>query len=863
MKTVLLVDTHALLHRSYHALPPMTTAAGEPVNAVYGFVTTTLKAIEEFKPEVVVACTDMPGGTKRAESFEDYKANRGEIDGDLVSQFPLVEEFCSLSQIPFVGLAGYEADDCIGTLAGKFEKEGYRVIVLSGDSDLLQLVSKNIEVYLLRRSLADMKLYGVSETLEKYGFAHDLIPEYKGLAGDTSDNIPGVKGVGPKTATDLIQKYGNLEGIYEHIDETKGALRTRLETDKENAFLSRTLGTIHTDLDIALPDTVDFIPTQMLPGLARFEFKKLAEKIQKSAAKPTKGKGKKSEEASEDSSMSLLDALVPDQTTDVTDILTEFLERLVHTRPTFVTHDAAAHTIALGQGAHEGKCRYQDASVSSKKALQHFLTSKESPKVLWDAKGVSHALGYSIRPVADDLHILCHLVLERVPVDFDAFLGLYEGTGTLAKMATGLSDLHTRLAAISASQPKEFTATRLYREVELPLIDILYRMEVAGILLNPTALATIAEALHKEVKQLTKKIYDQSGVEFNIASPKQLAEILFDTLKIPAAGVKKGKTGYSTAAGELEKLRMYPIVPLIEEYREVTKLLNTYVETLPFYQAADGRIHTTFDTVGAATGRLSSTDPNLQNIPIRSIWGARIRSAFVAPPGKSLVSVDYSQIELRIAAHLSGDSGMTAAFLANEDIHRTTAALVYDKAPAEVTDDERRTAKALNFGILYGMGSFGFAASAGIEQSAARDFITKYFERFPGVKKFMEHMKELVREHGYVETACGRRRYLPEIHAANRMMVAGAERIAINLPVQGLEADIMKIAMIAVDEVIAKEFATSATLLLQVHDELLFEVDNEALVVFTPRIQEVMAAVYPLSVPLSTSSGSAADWGSI
>ena len=863
MKTVLLVDTHALLHRSYHALPPMTTAAGEPVNAVYGFVTTTLKAIEEFKPDTVVACTDMPGGTKRAESFEDYKANRGEIDGDLVSQFPLVEEFCTLSNIPFVGLAGYEADDCIGTLAQKFEKEDYRVIALSGDSDLLQLVSKNIEVYLLRRSLADMKLYGVAETLEKYGFAHDLIPEYKGLAGDTSDNIPGVKGVGPKTATDLIQKYGNLEGIYEHIDEMKGALKTRLETDKENAFISRTLGTIHTDLDIALPDTADFVPTQMLPGLARFEFKKLAEKIQKSAAKHIKGKGKKSEEVAEDPSMSLLDALVPDQTTDVTDTLAEFLQTLKPEHAVFITHDASTHTIALGQGVLEGKCRYQDASQAAQKALQHFLTSVGSPKVLWDAKGVSHALGYSIQGVADDLRILCHLVLERVPGDFDTFLGLYEGASALAKMATAEADLHQKLKTISATQDPAFTATKLYTEVELPLIDVLYRMEVAGILLDPPALATIATALHKEVKQLTKKIYDQSGVEFNIASPKQLADILFETLKLPTAGVKKGKTGYSTAAGELEKLRMYPIIPMVEEYREVTKLLNTYVETLPLYQAADGRIHTTFDTVGAATGRLSSTDPNLQNIPIKSAWGGRVRSAFIAPKGRVLVSVDYSQIELRIAAHLSGDTNMTAAFISGEDIHRTTAALVADKAPADVTDDERRQAKALNFGILYGMGAYGFAASAGIEQSAARDFITKYFERFPGVKKFMEHMKELVRDQGYVETACGRRRYLPEIHAANRMMVAGAERIAINLPVQGLEADIMKIAMIAVDQVIQKEFADTAVLLLQVHDELLFEVDEAVVEAFTERVESVMGAVYPMSVPLTTSSGSAADWGSI
>lgn len=871
-KTLVLLDGNALIHRSYHALPPMTTKAGESVNAVYGFTTTLFSVLEKFKPEYIAASFDLPGGTFRDELYKEYKATRVAAPDDLYAQIPRVKELVQAFNIPIYEQAGFEADDCVGTLARQAEVAGVNVIIVTGDTDTLQLVTDQVKVFTLRKGIKDMVLFGPAEVEAKYGFKAEHLIDYKGLRGDSSDNIPGVKGVGEKTATELIQQLGSLENIYAHLDEVKPKVREKLEADRDIAYLSKKLGTIDTKapvtLDLEKTVAHDFDHEVVKKFLRDLEFFSLLKRVPgettplASTIVPTKKKSAKK-------SLLIVDEKVLD----------EFLESVKGKLVAVMLKEKDAslfgggmEAVALAVEGEEGREIEWNEITSSK--LRSFLGDAKQKKLVYDWKGMWHVLARfdaSLQGVVADLLLSAYVLGESGKLDletlFETYLSRSVGAGNLVENTQGLLLIHraleTELKKVCEDQLPEKNVLTILNDMELPLVPVLFAMEEAGITLKKEVFTELSQEIDANLKKVEQEIHKLAGRDFNVNSPKQLAEILFVDLAIPTENIKKNKTGFSTASTELEKLRAeYPIVALIEEYRELFKLKTTYVDVLPGMVAEDGRLHTRYDQAVAATGRLSSNDPNLQNIPIRTEWGQRMRTGFVAAPGKKLVGVDYSQIELRIAAHLSNDETMIEAFRNNEDIHRTTASIVHGVKPEEVTDAMRREAKVLNFGIIYGMGAFGLAQAAKIDQKHASEFIKGYLKKFAGVAKYMEAMKAFVKEHGYVETEMGRRRSIPEIESGNVALVRAAERMAINMPIQGLEADIVKLAMLESRELL-KKYEGKALLLLQVHDELIFEVDEDIAEAFAESLKEMMKNVYTLKVPLLVSTEIGNTWGEI
>ncbi len=872
-KLLVLIDGNAIVHRSYHALPPMATKTGESVHAVYGFAMTLFSVIEKFKPDYIAASFDLPGGTFRDDLYAEYKATRVAAPDDLYAQIPKVKELVQSMNIPIYELPDYEADDCVGTLSNQGEKAGVDVVIVTGDTDTLQLVTEQVKVYTLRKGLKDMVLYGIPEVTEKYGFPPERLVDYKGLRGDSSDNIPGVKGIGEKGATDLIQEFGSLEDIYAALERVKPKVREKLEADRDMAFLSKKLGTI----DIAAPVTLvlddcathDFNRETIEQFLRSLDFYSLLKRIPGAArtgdvadVKPAKRTGRKVK------SITTAEDLQP----FLTSLSIEPVAVVASLKDASLFGAAGIEAVGLATPTGAVEVVWNEATGT---VLAEFFADSDRKKMAIDSKALAHMLasvGARLSGISEDVLLSAYvlhagrrsdietLVLEESGMDW-INLTLSEKAKAVRMLALSLRE---KLEVLAKEQGGEHTVVTLLRDIELPLVPVLFAMEEAGVLLDPAVFHTLSQEIDASVKSLEKAIYTFAGKEFNLNSPKQLADVLFVDLAIPTEGVKKNKTGYSTASTELEKLRAeYPIVKLIEEYRETFKLKTTYVDVLPGLVKTDGRLHTTYRQDVAATGRLSSVDPNLQNIPIRTALGARIRDGFVAAPGKKLVGADYSQIELRIAAHLSGDENMTRAFIEGEDIHRATAALVHGLKPEDVSDGLRREAKALNFGIIYGMGAYGLAQATDMDQKKAAEFIKEYLKKFSGVAKYMDDMRKFAHEKGYVETALGRRRTLPEIQATNQALVRGAERMAINMPIQGLAADIMKLAMIAAEKLVETKYANSARLLLQIHDELIAEVDENEVTAFAADLQIAMEGVYRLSVPLAVSVEIGNNWGEI
>ena len=707
----------------------------------------------------------------------------------------------------------------------------------------------------------------------KYGFPPERLVDYKGLRGDASDNIPGVKGIGEKGATDLIQEFGSLENIYAELEKVKPKVREKLEADRKMAFLSKKLGTIDTAAPVTLAldecATHDFNRETIESFLRALDFYSLLKRIPGSSelavdagAKPAKRPAKKIKSIrTREELQSFLDRSA-----------TEPFAVITSEKETSLFGNAGIEAIGLAT-AHEAVDVVWNEVTA--KVLRVFFANAERKKIAIDSKALTHTLasvGVKFAGVAEDILLSAYvlhagrrsdieaLVMEEGGADWSG-LSLPEKAKAIYALAWSLRQ---KLEALAAEQNGEHTVVTLLQNIELPLVPVLFAMEETGILLDPVVFKKLSEEIDATVQSLEKEVYTFAGKEFNLNSPKQLADVLFSDLAIPTEGVKKNKTGYSTASTELEKLRTdYPIVKLIEEYRETFKLKTTYVDVLPGLVKSDGRLHTTFRQDVAATGRLSSVDPNLQNIPIRTALGARIRDGFIAAPGKKLVGADYSQIELRIAAHLSGDKNMTRAFIEGEDIHRATAALVHGLKPEEVSDSLRREAKALNFGIIYGMGAFGLAQATDMDQKKAAQFIKDYLTQFSGVAQYMDDMRKQAHAKGYVETALGRRRFLPEIQSTNQALVRAAERMAINMPIQGLAADIMKLAMLAAYELVQTKYADSASLLLQIHDELIAEVDAASAEAFAADLKVAMEGVYQLSVPLAVSVEIGDNWGEI
>jgi len=923
-KKLILIDGNAIIHRAYHALPPFTTKKGELVNAVYGFASTLLSVIAEFQPDYVVASFDLAGKTFRHEKFEDYKATRVKGDDELYAQIPRVKEVVKAFNIPIYEQAGFEADDVIGTIAtqisalGGNSTEKIETIIVTGDMDTLQLINDTTSVYTMRRGLSDSVMYDSEKVFERYGLSPAQIIDYKALRGDPSDNIPGVKGIGEKTAVTLLQKYATLDGVYENISEIKGAVKEKLERDKAQAYLSRELATISLDapVEFELEKAVlkDFNRETIVKLFSELNFFSLIKRLPNTniadanlPASTTGGRMKNESTNNTKEGVKDFKYFVVDEKNQA-EVLKE-IESAVEISIAIETVEEKISSLAISWKT--GRSAFFPTSDELLSQLKNILENTTTKKVGYDLKTIykqlknlgidlnlgdfsgksapgAQFLGWDIMLAAYVLDPGRKLELEKIifselgeELSFEK-----KSKGQLSLVADPeeeqnakllvcqkadytlklKSTLEKRIQEISAEQKKadltDGTLETIFSQMEMPLAKILAEMELTGIKLNPIIFQGISEKITKTIKNLEKSIHEMAGQDFNINSPSQLSEILFSKMGLPTTDIKKTKKGLSTASAELEKLRSsHQIIEKIEQYRELFKLKTTYLDAIPKLLDEKSRIHTTFNQAVTATGRLSSTEPNLQNIPIKTELGQLLRTAFTASEGCKLISADYSQIDLRCVAHVSNDKKLIEAFHRGDDIHKITAAQINNVTLSQVTEKMRSSAKALNFGIIYGMSSFGFSQSAGIARGEAQNFINAYMEKFSGVASYMKETREFARTNGYVETLLGRRRNLPEINSPNFQVAGGAERMAINMPIQGLTADIMKIAMIN----IATKFENNPNvkMILQVHDEIIFEVKCELAEDIAQEIKQMMENAYKLRVPLVADIKIGDNWGEI
>ncbi|HPN54651.1 MAG TPA: DNA polymerase I [Candidatus Moranbacteria bacterium] len=900
-KKLILIDGNAIIHRAYHALPPLSTKQGELVNAVYGFTSTLLSVISQFKPDYVVASFDLAGPTFRHEKFDDYKANRVKADDELYAQIPRVKEVVETFNIPIYEKAGYEADDIIGTIAKQVKKEKLAIetIIVTGDMDTLQLVDDTTKVYTMRRGLSDSILYDAEKVFERYGLKPEQLIDFKGLRGDPSDNIPGVKGIGEKTAVALLQKYKTLSGVYENIEEIKGAVKDKLERDKTNALLSKDLATIRLDapveLELEKTKLHDFDREKIVKLFGELNFYSLVKRLPSNSEGACPVKSSRSEGTSGAfNGVKDFKYFIAEEKN-----FTEFLSEFQNAKEVAIAIEEKNDSLAgVALSQKTGRATFFPVSEKNIGLLKPILENSAIKKIGYDLKYISKSLkktGVNLCGIFWDVMIGAYVLNpgEKITLEKLALSELGEETNFAEKSKGQLSlvpekedsieasieaskkadyslkikqTLEKRIAEISVEQKKaaltDGALATVFSDIEMPLVEILEKMELTGIEINPVIFAGISETISGKLKNLEKSIYKLAGKEFNINSPSQLAEVLFVDLKLPTFNIKKGKTGFSTAADELEKLRdSHKIIPKIEEYRELFKLKTTYLDPLPTMIDANSRLHTTFNQAVTATGRLSSTEPNLQNIPIKTELGQLLRTAFVAHEGYKLISADYSQIDLRAVAHVSGDPKMIEAFHRGDDIHRLTAAEINKVTPSQVTETMRRNAKALNFGIIYGMSAYGFSQSAGISREEAQKFINTYMDKFSKVAEYMKDTRAFAKKNGYVETLLGRRRNIPEINSPNMQVANGAERMAINMPIQGLAADIMKMAMVKV----ADEYKDDPeiNMILQIHDEIILEVKEKLADEVAKKVKEIMENVIKLKVSLIADVKIGDNWGEI
>jgi DNA polymerase I len=953
----MLLDGNGLIYRGYFALPPLTTSKGELVNAVFGFCSIVLRGIQDIGPEFVAVAFDLQGPTFRHEQYPEYKATRQRMPDDLRDQFPKVREVVKALRIPVYELAGFEADDVIGTITVDAERRGLDTTIVTGDLDMLQLVSDRTRLMTTRSGVENTILYDPARIAERFDLVPGQMIDYKALKGDPTDNIPGVPGVGEKTAAKLIREYGTLEGLYERIAEVKpDKLRDKLIEHRDQVFIGKDLTTIVRDLpvdfDLEAARLGDYDRETVIRLFREYEFRSLIERLPPmtgetagetaaalhgvatdgsvpaarvaGSARPTGwGAARPGRGAPEGSGLQLsLDFDAVSQPAPATDAAEAGADAPLRSPSTTVEPEDLPTSLAA---AIEDPSRIEVHRAEGIGALEPWLAAQQTigiglvqddPRPRRGAPIALAVAGVDGRTIAvegvDDVSALRalldrlgpavvgheikpYLVLqlgerpEEPPprVAFDTQVAAYVlnaslRSQTIADVAAEQLDLILppvaeldppsragleALAAIAVRPPLERRLVedgldRLYAELESPLIAVLARMEATGVALDLEALRLLATEFATEISRLEAEIYADVGHEFNLGSPKQLEQVLFYELDLPKG--RRTKTGYSTDASVLEDLRpAHPMIDKLLEWRVYTKLRSTYVDALPNLIAGDGRLHTTFHQAVASTGRLSSSDPNLQNIPIRTPLGRRIRRAFVAgDPELTLVAADYSQIELRILAHVSGDEHLRDAFARQVDIHRETAALVLHKTPSEVTSDERSMAKMVNFGIAYGMSDFGLSSRANIPRAEAQAFINTYFATYSGISYYMLAIKEQARTEGFVTTLLGRKRHIPELAARNPTLRAAGERMAINMPIQGTAADIVKIAMIRLDERL-RDGAFRARSLLQVHDELLLEVPRDEVERLVPVLRETMEGALPLDVPLTVDIKIGDDWESM
>ena len=875
---LMVIDGNSLINRAFYGIRMLTTKDGQPTNAVYGFVNILLKLLDEEKPDALCVTFDRKAPTFRHLAYEGYKAQRKGMPDELAAQLPVLKDVLAAMNIPRYELDGWEADDLIGTIAARDTAAGWETVIVTGDKDSLQLVTDSTRVKLVSTRMGQTTTKEMTpETFqETYGFAPIHIVDLKALMGDTSDNIPGVKGIGEKTAMDLIQRYQSVEAIYADVEgvEAKPAVKKKLAEGEEQARMSYDLATIRCDAPI------DFSPEDarrrepdgpaLYELLLTLEFHKLIDTLGLSGG-PAAGRADKPAAG----------AVRQERVTDrvrMAELVEQWRREPWVAVLALPSLDVVA--VAWDGGARAALCAAD--RLEGYNELLRALFSGEIQKVSHNVKDLMHLLldeGLSTDGFCFDTALAAYLLsptdgsyeLEKLGITYfnqefpkakeylapDAFGPLADPAGPAEAMCA-----HAALAAAlyRALAPKleELDMHELYYGLELPLCPVLAEMERAGMLVDRRALADFGILLDGRIQADEALIYELAGEEFNINSTQQFGRILFDKLGLPP--VKKTKTGYSTNADVLEKLRdKHPIVEAVLDYRQLAKLKSTYVDGLTKVIAADGRIHTSFQNTVTATGRLSSTEPNLQNIPVRTELGAELRKMFVAPAGRVLVDADYSQIELRLLAHIAGDEHMIAAFRTGEDIHTVTASQVFGVPPEQVTHEMRRRAKAVNFGIVYGISDFSLSQDIGVTRAEAKAYMEKYFEKYSGVHAYMTQVVERAKADGYVSTLMGRRRWLPELKSSNFNLRSFGERVALNMPIQGTAADLIKKAMLRVDGRLRRE-GLEARLVLQVHDELIVECPEGEAEQVQRLLAEEMEHVAELAVPLTAEAHAGKSW---
>ncbi len=893
---IVAIDANSLLYRAFFAMPHLSTRDGRPTNALYGFTNMLLYIVQNVKPDAVCAAFDAHAKTFRHDEFPDYKAHRPETPEDLVSQAEAARKIVKAMGFRMLEIPGFEADDIIGTIAAEAEKNGHELVIVTGDLDSLQLVSPYVKVVQNVKGVSDTVEYDTSAVEARFGLLPEQMIDFKALKGDPSDNISGVVGIGEKTAISLLKQFGSLEGIYSHIDELKpDRVRKLLEEGRDSAFQSKRLVTIvkNVPLGLSIEDLRwNGIDNESLKQiLADLEFTTLLKRLSDANSADV------SKETT--SSFSTVTSKIIESPADLKD----FLEKALLSGKTAIRSDVSNGKLAdaviygMAFAVDSGNTFYariqNGQNVGDTGYRVHFQELKnflENPAI--------KKIGHDLKP---DFTVLLRNGVRMKGVAFDTMLAGY--CLDPGKSSYGLEDMvrihlgtEIPIAKESREQQTLFEEDRengkkaldacaaasailalekelikkiefdnldtILTDIEVPLIEILAEMELRGFLVDADSLSHLSGKLKERIEALTSEIYAEAGMEFNIGSPKQLGFVLFEKLGLQAEVKKKTKSGdYSTNAAILESLAVsYPIVRKILEYRELVKIKSTYADALPkLINERTGRVHTSLNQAVTATGRLSSSDPNLQNIPIRTELGREIRRAFIAPEGKVLVSADYSQIELRILAHVTKDEEMLRAFQNDEDIHTYTATLLYGCAESEVTPDMRRMAKTTNFAVIYGMSDFGLSQQLGITPREAKDWIENYFARFPGVRKYADETVAWAKQKGYVTTLHGRRRYLPDVKSGNYNLRQFAERAAVNMPIQGTAADIMKLAMIKVHRRLHQEYGDCA-MIMQVHDELVFEVPAGETERFSATVKEEMEGAFQLNVPLKVDIKSGLNW---
>ncbi len=851
MKKLVVIDGKSVFYRGYYAMSSLSRADGTPTGGVYGFIVLAFEVIKKIKPDYVIVAWDKKGTStaRRTEIYPEYKAGRKKPPEDFFAQIPLLIDLLGALGWPFIECDGYEADDIMGTLSEQANAQGINTYLISGDMDMLQLIDHDTEVYVMKRGFSKIDKFSLESFEEKYGLKQSQFLDLKALQGDSSDNIPGVSGIGPKTATQLLQEYETLDNIYANLENIRPTWSKKLLDNKDRAYMSRELAKIWCDapveLDLDAAKTGNFNYQKFIEKLRELEFTSLVNKIPEEMRKL---------DAYEDQ-VELFNPSLFNLISSKLKIVAPKDFFNVEQSEIFIDVDKDNQKITVAN--YQKACEFDSEKV--KDFWPQILNTKS---VFYNAKNAFHALdGCNLSTDFKEIYDVEQMAFLLNPLIRDKSLSAIlekEVDETIAiQRVLAISEIYKSQLEELKDLPQTL---EIAEKLDFPLIKVLHRMERLGVKIDPDFFAKTSQKFEEEITKIEEAVYEMADVKFNIGSPQQLSKVLFDNLELPTKGIKKSKTGYSTGQKELNKLRgLHPIIEYIEKYREHSKLKNTYIDTLPNLADKNSRVHTTFNQDVTSTGRLSSTNPNLQNIPIRTDLGRAIRKGFVAEPGKVLISADYSQFELRLAAILSGDEPFIRAFNEDADIHTRTAAEIFDVPENEVEKSQRRAAKTINFSVLYGAGAHNLSQQTGVSLSEAREYIDSYFKTHKAIRDFLDQTLERAQEIGYVETFYGRRRPTPDINSKNFIVREAARRAAANMPIQGTEADLMKRAMLKVDEKIVRTGLGEQ--ILQIHDSIMIEAPKENAEQIARILQQEMENVAPeLDIKLKVDVSTGENW---